>query len=127
MMRRSTTSTTSRLLTLYDLEEYDWWYEDGPGEWVFEYEDGYGCEWHEDDATWQSDGHNTTTSANVEPENTEAANNKVKYEEYYKGKSKGKGGNDGCVNCGSKGILPETCPMAKGAGKKGGAGKGRGA
>jgi hypothetical protein len=62
--------------------DYDWGYEDGPGEWVFEYEDGYGCEWHEDDATWQSDRHNTTTSANVEPENTEAANNKVKYEEY---------------------------------------------
>ena len=115
----------------YYTDEYDWWYGyeadgDGPGEWVYEYEDGNGYEWHEDDATWQSDGPNTTTSANVEPENTEASNTEAKYEEYYKGKSKGKGGNDGCFNCGSKWHLARDCPMAKGAGKKGGKGKGRG-
>ena len=113
----------------YYADEYDWWYGyeadgDGPGEWVYEDADGY--EWHEDDAAWESDGPNTTTSANVEPENTEASNIEAKYEEYYKGKSKGKGGNDGCFNCGSKWHLARDCSMAKGAGKKGGKGKGRG-
>ena len=75
--------------------------------------DADGYEWHEDDATWESDGPNTTTSANVEPENTEASNTEAKYEEYYKGKSKGKGGNDGCFNCGSKWHLGPRLPNGK--------------
>eukprot|EP00435_Cladocopium_sp_Y103_P036149 s878_g9.t1 len=129
----------------YDAEEYeqyyetagdgyhddalDWWYGyeadhgDGPGEWVYEYEDDY--EWHGEDATWTDDGQNISSATPGEPENTEAANNDGQHEEYYKGKGK-KGGNDGCFNCGSKWHLARDCPMSKGSGKKGGKGKGRG-
>lgn len=47
--------------------------------------------------------------------------------DYYKGKSKGKGGEDGCFNCGSKWHMVKDCPLqAQRHGDQRGKGKGYG-
>ena len=105
----------------YEDDSYDWWYgyeEEADGEWTYEYEENY-------DTDWNGDGDGSTWP---EPPTTEAdagatSSNAEFKEEYYKGK--GKGGHDGCFNCGSKWHMARDCPMAKG-GQKGGGKQGRG-
>ena len=112
---------------LYDYgDDYDWWYgyggeEEEDGEWI--YEEGDEWDWYgyeAEEQQWTEPG----LSTSAEEKQGEEGKNEIAGD-YYKGK--GKGGNDGCFNCGSKWHMARDCPMGeKGSGKsKGFKGKGK--
>ena len=122
---------------------YDAWYDSSENYWYDDYTQDYGYDdegswhwdgeefyygdaddWYDEDQEWQEEGYQTAHEDSLEtnPENAD----EVK-EEYYKGKSKGKGNNDGCFRCGSKWHMARDCPMNdKGYGKSGGKGSMKG-
>ena len=121
----------------YYADEDAWWYgygdgydDDGswyPEEYVEGYDD-YGHYYEGDgDQEWYGEGADEAHEPYPQqPEGEEAPaedpNQEIK-NDYYKGKAKGKGGEDGCFNCGSKWHMARDCPLQ---GQRPGKGKGSG-
>ena len=84
---------------LYDYgDDYDWWYgyggeDEEDGEWIYEeYDDWDWYGYEAEDTQWSEPGPTSASDEKQGDEKDETGD--------YKGK--GKGGNDGCFNCGSK-------------------------
>eukprot|EP00435_Cladocopium_sp_Y103_P056006 s391_g18.t1 len=102
-------------------DDYDQYYDD--------YEDGH--YYWDDEYGWlenQPDGEQEDAAADGEPSQQQEGQPLAEPQgDFYKGKSKGKGGDDGCFNCGSKWHMAKDCPLqAQRHGDQRGKGKGYG-
>ena len=94
----------------YDEEYEDWW----------DYDDGW-YDYNDDEYYWQDDGGNQEEHRpNAVPEEDPTPGTGPADEaqgDFYKGK--GKGGDEGCFNCGSKWHMARDCPLGRGDQGKG--------
>ena len=108
---------------LYTYDE-DWWYGyggyDEDYDYWGEYDDGW-YDYNDDEYYWQDEGGDPEEQQpHAVPEGEPTANSGPADEaqgDFYKGK--GKGGDEGCFNCGSKWHMARDCPLGRGDQGKG--------
>ncbi len=89
----------------YDEEYDDWW----------DYDDGW-YDYNDDEYYWQDEGgdqeeQRPSTVPEAEPTSSSGPADEAQGD-FYKGK--GKGGDEGCFNCGSKWHMARDCPLGRG-------------
>lgn len=109
----------------------DWWYgyggyEEDYDDW-WDYDEGW-YDYNDDEYYWQDNGgdheeHRQSAAPEGEPTTTSGPADEAQGD-FYKGK--GKGGDEGCFNCGSKWHMARDCPLGRGDHGKGSDRSGKG-